>query len=361
MRRRAGGTVVATLLLVATTGCISPAALGHMHALKASDLLDPAIGGNQVVDAVQTAQRAGAALAAIFALIAALGCAHKAREGEGGWTKLMGGYLTGIFWAAALIGTWGSSIGADVLIRGAGDELAEAFKAAGGTWDSYFHLADQSAQAIMTLDVEVGKGDVAGTNGSSSTPTPAGLGPSVGTPRVGPVAVGDSSSSQPGEWDIASGVASFYSRGVALPLLALNGTAAYIQEILLQSIGAWLVVLYTIVGPMAAACLVLPATRSIFWGWIRAMCSLALWGALFGIAERITQTVPAALARGIVDAGATCGLTAGCGLLELAEASMAYTISLALTNIVLITIYLSVPVAAWMLVNAAGRPFKGAF
>jgi len=356
---------------VATPACISPTALGQMHALRASDLLNPAIGGSQVLDAVATAQTAGAGLGAIFALIAALWSAHKARQGEGGWTKLMGNYLTGIFWAAFLIGAWGTPVGVDVLIREAGDELAGRFKSEARAWDGYFGLADQSARVLLNLDLAVGMGGTAAPDQTGTPPPsprarresmPASAGGAVPVKVSSPAgaqkmdAAADSGAVDP----MGAAVAWLFSRGISLPMLALNGSAAYFEEILLQSVGAWLIVLYTIVGPMAAACLVLPATRSVFWGWMRAMCSLALWGALFGIAERVTQTVPAAIAQNVNEAGAQCGLQATCPITQLAEAAVSLEVSLVLVNIVLLTIYLSIPVAASMLVNAAGRPFKGA-
>jgi len=136
-------------------------------------------------------------------------------------------------------------------------------------------------------------------------------------------------------------------------LLILNGTAIWFMAAILQNIHAWLVAFYTILLPLVAPCLVLPWTRRIFYGWVRAYVSLCLWPMMFGICEIVAASVKWGAFLGVANNAR------GASLGQLAEQVVAAQGALVTTNVLFLFVYLSVPVASYMLVNAAGRPFRG--
>ena len=104
---------------------------------------------------------------------------------------------------------------------------------------------------------------------------------------------------------------------------------------------------------LLAPTVILPSTRGIFLGWVKAYGSLCLWPCLFGIMERIADSLPWALFFGVID-------TKTLNPIILADAVTQGVAMMFIGNLVFFFVYLAVPVAAWKLVNAVGQPFRGA-
>lgn len=84
--------------------------------------------------------------------------------------------------------------------------------------------------------------------------------------------------------------------------------------------------------------MILPSTRGIFHGWVKAYASFCLWPCLFGIMERISDALPWATFFAGVRTGSTAPLA-------LADAATQGAAMLLIGNVVFFFAYLSVPVA----------------
>jgi hypothetical protein len=150
-------------------------------------------------------------------------------------------------------------------------------------------------------------------------------------------------------------VAHWTASPLGASLMVANAIAVWAMGILLQCVHAWLVTFYTLLEPLVGACLILPHTRRMFYGWARAYLSLCLWPMMFALAERMVGAIKWGAFLGVGDLAASP---------QNAPALVAIlggaTVSLLITNFLFFFVYLSVPVMSYMLVAGAGRPFRGA-
>ena len=317
MRRRyrlAAGMVLATT----STGCVSARSLGQLRVLKASDLLT----APGILEAIHKAQAVGGTLAGVLTVVLAFVCALQVWRGQP--QEALESYVKGVIGCAFVLATWSSPIGVDTLTRELGEYLGQLF-AAGDTltiWGRFFHFGEQVARSVGLLQETVGQ-DGGLTTGAGAA--------------------------DPQGW-FAQAVAYWFTHYFGSYLLVIDTLAAYLMKIVLQSVGAWLLTLYTIVGPIMAPALVLPSTRRLFWGWWRAYASLALWPMMFALCERVMLALPDGMFRMVQTSGGAGGL---------AEAATSGMLSLFLVNLLFFFVYLSVPTVSYLLVSASGRAFRG--
>jgi hypothetical protein len=85
----------------------------------------------------------------------------------------------------------------------------------------------------------------------------------------------------------AEAIAQFSATPVGALLITLASAGAYVSSIALQLIQATLVALLAILLPVVVPFLVLPWTRSVFWGYLRWFIALLLWAPLFRIVDSL--------------------------------------------------------------------------
>jgi hypothetical protein len=232
---------------------------------------------------------------------------------------------------AFVLGSWNASVGVPTTVRQLGLWAERAVfdtnwqRDTPGPWTGYFHLGGQVSTLALRLFEALGQ-QVGGEGGSA-------------------------------EASYAAAVAHWLDSAFGAVFLQINSVFAFVLAILVRDVQAWLVGLYTLVGPFCAVGLMLPSTRAVFWGWLRAYGSLCLWSLLLRVNEAFAM-VWVDVFRGAVPAfgdNATPG-----GMFAVAVAIESGSMGLLVLNLLISLGYLSVPVAAHMLVNAAGRPFRGA-
>jgi len=316
--------ILTLLLALPCVGCLTPRAMGQIKgAIRAEDLLQ----APQILAAIETGRELGAALAGTLTLVFALYSGFYALHGGSGERHGLGAlvrsFLYGTLACAYVLATANHPrLGLDQWAREFGTALGDAFKPSGDPFAEFTQGVALLATRITELEREVGS--------------------------AGPADPMDPS------WTAAAAAGSWYLSVPGVLLMVVNGTAAWVMSLVLQSVHAWLVTLYTMLVPVLAPSLILPLTRRIFYGWLKAYLSLCLWPMMFGLCERVVGAVKWGLMFSLLDA------TAVGNPLDKATAVESATVSLLIINIVFFFVYLSVPVASYMIVNAAGRPFRGA-
>ena len=151
----------------------------------------------------------------------------------------------------------------------------------------------------------------------------------------------------------AQAVAEWHTSWVGALLDWINSVGVLFMKMMLQVSHAWLVAFYTMIGPLAAMCLMTPWTRRIFWGYCRTYLSICLWPFLFAVAERVAQAVPFGYMFAVVR---TAGTTSDPWIAAAAVGRGG--IMMLVCNVLFFFVYLGIPLAAARLVNAAGVPFR---
>jgi hypothetical protein len=95
---------------------------------------------------------------------------------------------------------------------------------------------------------------------------------------------------------------------------------------------------------------ILPATRSVFLGWLKTYISVALWPLLFAFSERLALAIPWGAWIGSGD-----GVVDGW---ELLTNIVQGEFMLAVFNSLFFFVYLSIPIASYLIVSGASRPFR---
>jgi hypothetical protein len=136
----------------------------------------------------------------------------------------------------------------------------------------------------------------------------------------------------------------------AAGLIALNGIAIYIMKMVMQVSYAWLISFYWMLTPLVAPMVILPQTRGVFVGWLKSYVSVALWPMFFAFAERLALAIPWSAWIGYAAGGEdNWALAAGIFQSEF---------MLAVFNVTFFFVYLSIPIASYMIVSGASRPFR---
>jgi hypothetical protein len=311
---------MAALLLIAlaTVACITPEAMGKMRGLQPDRMVTSPV-PPQIAEAVAKAKTFGASLAGALAVLLGYLCWYRATQGES-WVRLLGTYLGGLLVCAYVIASTGRALGIDQLMLKAGLELGEQFRPATREplrgWSDGVRATGELVESLQEV-----------TSGGLNREDDANL--------------------------TAIAVAGFYASQVGALWLFINGAAVWLMALTLQVALAWLLAFYWVLTPLVAPTVILPSTRGIFIGWAKAYGSLCLWPCLFGIMERIADSLPWALFFGVID-------TKTLNPILLADAVTQGVAMMFIGNLVFFFVYLAVPVAAWKLVNAVGQPFRGA-
>jgi hypothetical protein len=133
-------------------------------------------------------------------------------------------------------------------------------------------------------------------------------------------------------------------------LVGLNAIAIYIMKMVMQVSYAWLISFYWMMTPIVAPLVILPQTRGIFLGWLKAYVSVAMWPMLFAFAERLAIAIPWSAWLGVRD-----GLT---DAFEITASIAQGEFMLLIFNITFFFVYLSIPIASYLIVAGASRPFR---
>ena len=144
----------------------------------------------------------------------------------------------------------------------------------------------------------------------------------------------------------------YMSFPVVAAAIALNATGIFLMRLILNVAFVWLVAFYKMIGPLVVPFVILPQTRSIFFGWFRTFASIALWPWLFALAERLSVAIP--YSTWIGTDLYTGDLVSGINVIVQGQ------IMFLAINVVFFFVYLGIPIAAHLLVSGAGRPFRGA-
>ena len=305
MRRRAGMILAAA---VASSGCTS--VLGQLDGLPLRVGLDHSL----VVEAVQRGVEIAFRLAGSLAVLLGFHCWYRATHGEP-WIALLKDYLGGLVVCVTVLVAMRQGNGPAEWLLAAGTSLGEIFAPPNHALAVLTQIVEKYATILLRV--------------IETPPDTAQLG-----------------------FRFLEAWQYVMSWPVLALVIAINTTAIFLMRLVLQIAFVWLSAFYTMVGPMAAPFVLLPSTRPIFVGWLRTVASLALWPWLLALAERLAVAIPYStwLGTDLYHGDVASGVTA------ILEGQIMF---LAL-NIVFLFVYLGIPLASYLLVSGAGRPFRGA-
>ncbi len=317
------------LLAVGTTGCGLSDLQRHVPAVH----METFVREQRMVELTKRAVSAAETLAAVLGIVLAFWCWYEATEGAS-WARLARIYIVGMASSAFVLGSWNSNIGAPATVRWLGLWAERAVFDSNwqsdmpGPWAEYFRLGGKvSSLALRLFAVQGG-------------------------------ALGDEGANEPGaaEASYPAAIAHWLDSGFGAVFIQINSVFAFVLGILVRDVQAWLVGFYTLIGPFCALTLMLPSTRAIFGGWLRAYGSVCLWSLLLRVNEAFAM-MWVDVFRGAVPAFAD-SVSPG-GAVAVAAAIESGAMGLLVLNLLISVGYLTVPVAAHLLVSAAGRPFRG--
>ena len=307
MSRKLGRLAIVALAL-GSTGCTADV-LGR---LKGFDVLQ-IIQSQPVIEAVMRAKNIGLILAAVEALLLAFVCWYRIHAG-GPWLSIAKDWLVGILVCAFVLTGAGTSAGLERWIWNVGVFLGQLFNPSRGFLMENFDRA-VGQQADLILGVQAAA--------PSADPTVRRLIEAI-------------------SWQFSSP----YVAG----LVWLNSVAIYIMKMVMQVSYAWLVSFYWMVAPIVAPMVILPQTRGVFLGWLKTYVSVALWPMFFAFAERLALAIPWSAWVGAGDGAAD--------VWEIAANVLQGEVMLVIFNITFFLVYLSIPIASYLIVTGASRPFR---
>ena len=305
MRKR----VCAVLLLALfSLGCTADV-LGRMKGFDVMQIIQ----SQPVVEAVSKGKKIGSVLAGIEALILAFVCWYRIHLGAA-WLSVAKDWLLGILACAYILTTAGTGAGLERWLWDVGVYLGEQFNPNKGfLMENFDKAVGQNAELILTIQ------------------------------RIIPTLGED-------ERRIVEAIAWQFSSPQMAGLVGLNAIGIYVMKMVMQVTYAWLISFYWMLTPIVAPMVILPQTRNVFLGWLKTYVSVALWPMLFGFAERLALAVP---------------WTAWIGSLDGARDPWAMTtnflqgeLMLVIFNVTFFFVYLSIPIASYLLVSGASRPLR---
>jgi hypothetical protein len=95
---------------------------------------------------------------------------------------------------------------------------------------------------------------------------------------------------------------------------------------------------------------ILPQTRSVFLGWLKTYISVALWPMFFAFAERLALAIPWSAWMGQFDGAVSSW--------QMATNWLQGELMLVIFNVTFFFVYLSIPIASYLIVSGASRPFR---
>jgi hypothetical protein len=305
MSKRLG---VIMVMAVVSTGCTADV-LGRM---KGFDVLQ-IIQSQPVVEAVLQAKNTGRVLAGIEALLLAFVCWYRIHAGAA-WLSVTKDWFFGIFVCAYILTAAGTAAGLERWIWDVGVYLGQRFNPTGGfLMENFDKAVGRHAQQI--LDIQ------------------------RGVPNM-----------RAEESRALEAISLQFSSPFTAGLVAVNALAIYLMKMVMQVNYAWLVSFYWMLAPLVAPMVILPQTRSVFVGWLKTYISVALWPLFFAFAERLALAIPWSAWIGLGD-----GVLDGWQLLtNIVQGEF----MLAVFNILFFFVYLSIPIASYLIVAGASRPFR---
>jgi hypothetical protein len=305
MSKRLG---VLIALAVLSTGCTADV-LGRMKGFDVQQIIQ----SQPVVEAVLKAKSTGRVLAGIEALLLAFVCWYRIHTGAA-WLSVTKDWFLGIFVCAYILTTAGTAAGLERWIWDVGVYLGEQFNPTRGfLMENFDKAVGRHAQQI--LDIQSG---------------------------VPNMRAEDSRALEAIAWQ--------FSNPFTAGLVGVNAIAIYVMKMVMQVSYAWLISFYWMLTPLVAPMAILPQTRSVFLGWLRTYISVALWPLFFAFAERLALAIPWSAWMGAMD-GASDSWTMATNWFQ-------GEIMLLIFNVTFFFVFLSIPIASYMIVSGASRPFR---
>lgn len=295
-------------LAVLCTGCTADI-LGRMKGFDVAQIIQSA----PVGEAVQKGKSIGAVLAGIEALLLAFVCWYRIHAG-GHWLAIAKDWFLGILACAFVLTSAGTAAGLEQWIWKVGVYLGQQFNPGQGFLMENFNRAvGQHSEVILNLQKIV--------------------------PNL------DSETQR-----MVEAVTWQFSSPVVAGLVGVNAIAIYLMKMVMQVSYAWLISFYWMLTPLVAPMVILPQTRGVFLGWLKTYVSVALWPMFFAFAERLALAIPWSAWIGEFDGAANSW--------EMATGWFQGEVMLMIFNIAFFFVYLSIPVASYLIVSGASRPFR---
>lgn len=305
MKNRLAVVVVLALL---STGCTAEV-LGRMRGFDVLQI----IRSQPVMEAVGKGRSVGLVLAGIETLILAFVSWYRIHAGSA-WLAVTKDWFLGILLCAYILSTVGTSAGLERWIWDVGVYLGEQFSPSKGfLMENFDKAVGQQGELIL------------------------------GIQKIAPLLGED-------ERRIVEAVAWQFSSPQVAALVGLNAIAIYLMKMVMQVSYAWLVSFYWMLTPIVAPMAILPQTRNVFLGWLKTHVSVAMWPMLFAFSERLALAIPWSAWLGALD-GVTDPWMMTTNFLQ-------GEIMLLIFNVTFFFVYLSIPIASYLIVSGASRPFR---
>jgi len=301
--------LAAVLVLAALSSGCTADVLGRMKGFDVMQIVQ----SQPVTEAVLKARDVGRLLAGIEALILAFVCWYRIHVGVP-WLAITKDWFLGIFVCAYVLTTAGTPAGLERWVWDVGVYLGQQFNPDRGfLMENFDRAVGQQGELILGLQ------------------------------KIIPTLSDD-------ERRLVEAVGWQFSSPFVAGFVWLNAVAIYIMKMIMQVSYAWLISFYWMLTPMVAPMVILPQTRTVFLGWLRSYISVALWPLFFAFAERLALAIPWSAWLGAAD-----GTTDVWGLtVNVLQGEM----MLFIFNITFFFVFLSIPIASYMIVSGASRPFR---
>jgi hypothetical protein len=296
------------LAAVLSAGCTADV-LGRMKGFDVTQI----ILSQPVVEAVVKARDIGRVLASIEALLLAFVCWYRIHAGAA-WVTVAKEWFAGIFVCAYVLTTAGTPAGLERWLWDVGVYLGRQFAPGQGFLMENFDKAVGQHGAIM-----------------------------LALQKIIPTLSEDARR-------LVEAIAWQFSSPYVAGLVGLNAIAIYLMKMVMQVSYAWLISFYWMLTPMVAPMVILPQTRGVFIGWLKTYLSVALWPMFFAFAERLAIAIPWSAWLGEFDGAVSSW--------DMATSWFQGEFMLLIFNITFFFVYLSIPVASYLIVSGASRPFK---
>jgi hypothetical protein len=306
MNRRVAVVIV---LAVLSTGCTADV-LGRMKGFDVAQIII----SQPVQEAVAKGRNVGRLLAGIEALLLAFVCWYRVHTGAP-WITIAKDWFVGILVCAFVLLSVGTAAGIEQWIWQVGVYLGELFTPTKGFLMENFDKAiGRHAQQILEMQ--------------------AGAVPNMRAE--------DSRAMEAIAWQ--------FSNPMVAGLVGVNAIGIYLMKMVMQVSYAWLISFYWMLTPLVAPMVILPQTRNVFLGWLRTYISVALWPMFFAFAERLALAIPWSAWLGAADGSSD--------IWAVIANVLQGEVMLVVFNITFFFVYLSIPIASYMIVSGASRPFR---
>jgi hypothetical protein len=305
MRTRLTLVVMAAVL---SAGCTADV-LGRMKGFDVTQI----ILSQPVVEAVLKARDIGRVLASVEALLLAFVCWYRIHAGAA-WVTVAKEWFAGIFVCAYVLTTAGTPAGLERWLWDVGVYLGRQFAPGQGfLMENFDKAVGQHGAIILALQ------------------------------KIIPTLSEDARR-------LVEAIAWQFSSPYVAGLVGLNAIAIYLMKMVMQVSYAWLISFYWMLTPMVAPMVILPQTRGVFVGWLKTYASVALWPMFFAFAERLAIAIPWSAWLGEFDGAVSSW--------DMATSWFQGEFMLLIFNITFFFVYLSIPVASYLIVSGASRPFR---